>query len=263
MSTQFGGLFFEHFQGDPYFNMAFDEWLLRRASACRGVVLARLYTWSVGSITFGFNQDRETALDWSRVRETPVIRRITGGRALYHDPSELTYAIAANLSSGTRLDGTVGDVSRRIARALQQLLDGLSIESQYVRQSSTRNSRPEFFHKAPCFASTAKYELVTGDRKIVASAQKRTRTAFVQHGSIKLSGIAPHPALNGVAFETAGSLQPIDADAFSRAAALFWAACEVHFDVRLRRAGPADYPATLSSLVAECEKKALLRRTVD
>src|SRR5450631_3153775 len=40
---------------------------------------------------------------------------------------------------------------------------------------------------APCFASTSRSELAFGLRKVVGSAQRRTREAFLQHGSIPLT----------------------------------------------------------------------------
>ena len=39
----------------------------------------------------------------------------------------------------------------------------------------------------PCFSSTARSEVVFGDRKVVGSAQRRLRKAYLQHGSILVS----------------------------------------------------------------------------
>jgi lipoate-protein ligase A len=39
----------------------------------------------------------------------------------------------------------------------------------------------------PCFASTSRSELTFGERKVVGSAQRGTREAFLQHGSIPLT----------------------------------------------------------------------------
>ncbi|MBN1213198.1 MAG: lipoate--protein ligase family protein [candidate division Zixibacteria bacterium] len=178
--------------------MAFDEWLLSRVLNEPGLVCLRLYRWRPGAITFGYNQRQETALDFSRVGDTPVIRRLTGGRAIYHDPSEYTYAVALN-SAGLENDMLVGSLSatsRALAGALALFLNMLGFEAELVRQSSRENARPDFFHKAPCFASRAKYELVSENRKIIASAQKRLGTSLLQHGSVKLNGLVSHPALN-------------------------------------------------------------------
>ena len=191
-------LFYTHEAADPYFNMAFDEWMLSRVLEEPGLVCLRLYRWRPGAITFGYNQRQETALDFSRLGETPVIRRLTGGRAIYHDPDEFTYAVAFN-SAGLKNDRLVGSLSassHALAGALAYFLKRLGLEADFVRQSARENARPEFFHKAPCFASRAKYELIVENRKIIASAQKRLGTSLLQHGSIKLNGVVSHPALD-------------------------------------------------------------------
>jgi lipoate-protein ligase A len=189
--------FYAHFAGEPFFNMAFDEWLLSQALAEPGFVALRLYTWGEGTITFGCNQRKELALDFSKVADTPVIRRVTGGRAIYHDPGELTYAIAADTRhlDNNRLNGSLTQTSQAIARALTSFLRRLGIESQYQRRNSPQDSKPLSLRSAACFDSVARYEIVTGPRKIIASAQRRIRGAFLQHGSIKVHGIVSHPAL--------------------------------------------------------------------
>lgn len=224
-------LFFSHYEGDPYFNMAFDEWLLARADTTAGFFAVRLYTWLPGAITFGLNQRQDKALRADRLDGTPAIRRVTGGRAIYHDRSELTYAIAANLSTPAvpSLAGTLSATSTRIAQSLQQFLGRVGLVADYVRQSSPENARPDFFHTAPCFASHARYELTEGDRKVVASAQRRLEHGLLQHGSLKLAGVAPHPALGGVAAE----MQPVLTDQFNYFASLFRATVADSFGVVL------------------------------
>jgi lipoate-protein ligase A len=191
-------VFFCHYAGGPFFNMAFDEWLLGQALSEPAFVSLRLYTWQPGAITFGFNQKKELALDFSRVSDTPVIRRITGGRAIYHDPEEITYSIAVNTSNldNAKLNGSLSGTSSAIAEALTLFLASLGIRSHYLRRSSSKDSKPIFSHTSPCFDSAARYEIVAKSRKIVASAQRRVGKAFLQHGSIKVNGIAAHPALS-------------------------------------------------------------------
>jgi lipoate-protein ligase A len=189
---------FTHHRTPPYFNMAFDEWMLNAVAGTPGELIARLYTWQVGTITFGCNQRCQTALDHSAVGDTPVIRRITGGRAVFHDLSELTYAIAFNTATPLcpALAGPNGKTSEMIALILSQFLARLGVAVDWVKASAAENSRPDYFHKAACFASHAKYELASGRSKVVASARRDWGGAALQHGSIKFWGVAPHAALN-------------------------------------------------------------------
>ncbi len=215
-------LFFSHYAGNHYFNMAFDEWMYRAVCDTSGLLILRLYTWEVGTITFGYNQRESTAYDNARVGDTPVIRRVTGGRAVYHDLSEITYSVAVNTSDepGKRVGNTVSTSSAAIATALARFLQRVGHQADYARRSSPENARPEFFHKAPCFASSAMYELHSEGRKVVASAQKRQGDCLLQHGAIKLYGLASHPALDGREEDTS---KPgwIDRVSFVELAAIF------------------------------------------
>jgi lipoate-protein ligase A len=216
---------YTHYAADPYFNMACDEWLMTAARLRPQIVLLRLYTWRVGAITIGVNQRHATACDWSHTDDTPVIRRVTGGRALFHDRSELTYAIALDTAGDDRspaLRGSVSHTSRSIAMALASFIESVDRPVSYVKFSSPENARPEFFHAAPCFASRARYELVDGVSKVVASAQRRIGNILLQHGSIKLAGVAGHPALPGLDDTAALTpLEPVTADCFARYASLW------------------------------------------
>ncbi len=259
-------IFYRHFAANPYFNMAFDEWMLRQALRARGAVFLRLYSWQPGAITFGYNQRLERAVDASKLGGTPIIRRITGGRAIYHDPSELTYSIAAHAGSGESLalSGSLSVVSGRIAEALAEFLRRLQIEAEYVRQSSSQNARPDFFHTAPCFASLARYELVAGQRKVIASAQKRLGDAFLQHGSIKLNGVAPHAALPNVSEETKPFVQPLDRSTFDSLCEKFVGAFNSRLGIDFtnnREDSACD--EVLEELVGEVRKKALEKRPTD
>jgi len=226
-----------HFSGDPIFNMAVDEWLAWRASLEPGAVYLRLYTWRVGAITIGLNQKEELALDFSKLSDTPAIRRVTGGRAVYHDPAELTYAVAINTRclSSASLAGSLPETSAAIAKALTCFLSRLGIESQYVRHSTRQSHRPSFHHTAPCFASVSRHEVVTGSGKIIASAQRRIKTTILQHGAIKLHGITYHPALNGQMHCNfrASNLKPITKERFDMMASLFVLEMKAFFGIAI------------------------------
>ena len=179
-----------HHGADPFFNMAFDEWMFGCVLTQPGMILVRLYSWSPGAITFGLNQRESSAYDHAALGDTPAIRRVTGGRAIYHDPSEITYSVAINTQNlvHERLAGGVSQSSTAIAETLAEFVRLQGVPADYQKQSSADNARPDFFHTAPCFASHARYELIAKGRKIVASAQRRLDEAFLQHGSIKLTG---------------------------------------------------------------------------
>ena len=229
-------MFSSHYGANAYFNMAIDEWMFGRAMATRGSIFLRLYSWDSPAITFGFNQNLETAFDHSRLGSTPAIRRITGGRALLHDPSELTYSLAVNTDGieGPMVVDSASETSRAVAQILVDFLKRAGITSDYARQSSLQNSRPEFFHKAPCFASQARYEIMSGDRKIIASAQRRIDRTIFQHGSIKICGVAQHPAvtLGPEATKKPSGLAPLTTEKYRLLEPEFIRAFESHLNLQ-------------------------------
>ncbi|PWB75470.1 hypothetical protein C3F09_02430 [candidate division GN15 bacterium] len=214
--------------GEPHFNMAFDEWLFEQALHDASFVAMRMYSWRPGGITIGLNQRAETALNWQAVGETAVIRRVTGGRALYHDPSELTYAVilGADVTRKLSAGGSTQKVSAVLADGLADFLARQGIGAEFVRRSSPLDRRPVAGQTAPCFASSARYELVSDGRKVVASAQRHIGETILQHGSIKTHGVVPHSALPGIG-DTSGSLfdgQSIDYEHVKSAARDFFRA---------------------------------------
>lgn len=235
--------FFAHFAADPIWNMAVDDTLLALANS-PGACSVRLYTWRPGAITIGANQSVGTALDVERLGGTPVVRRITGGRALYHDESELTYAIAANMTHPAHPAFALHHGGREtwMAERLREFARVLGIDAHWVRQSTDTDRHVLKGQKLACFASVARYELVSQGRKVVASAERRSHCAFLRHGAIKLCGVLTHPALRGVDSGDSPALQPVTADCFARAARLFRAVWEdaLGFDL-----GEPDTGATL------------------
>ena len=214
--------------GEPHYNMAFDECLFLEAVHNPELVALRLYTWEPGGITIGLNQRAELALDWQRVGGTAVIRRATGGRALFHDPSELTYAIVLGASAVTRSAAAGGNsqLSSRLADGLVRFLARIGIGAEFVRRSGPVDRGPVSVNTAPCFASTARYELVAGGEKIIASAQRRISEAVLQHGSIKTNGVVQHDALPLVAMSsrTSTAIQSIENEQLNIAAVHFFGA---------------------------------------
>ena len=177
--------------------MAMDEYLFEQVISGRERCCLRLYSWEPGGITFGLNQNEQRAFDQEQIGDTPAIRRVTGGRAIYHDPDEMTYCFAANLNSfaSGEKEVTSNEMFRQIAEALVIWLKRLDIDAEFARQSADSETSPVKNRTASCFSSHSRFEILGGGRKIIASAQRVIGRTIMQHGSIKWHGLAPHPAL--------------------------------------------------------------------
>lgn len=165
----------------PWWNMALDRWLLRRCEAGDPVPILRLYGWDRPTITLGRHQDPEVdRIDLARCRRlgVSVVRRPTGGRAVYHGRG-LTYAVVAPIP---REAATVAETYRWVAAAL---LDGLrELGLPVAELGRHRGADPAL--RAACYAAPSAGEVALAEGKWIGSAQRRLRHAFLQHGSIPL-----------------------------------------------------------------------------
>ena len=100
------------------YNMAADDYLLKLAEKGESSPIIRIYGWDVPSITIGYHQKLERAVDLSKLADTPVVRRITGGRALYHDNEELTYAVSGNFMAYSDLGEDLHQSYHLISKAI-------------------------------------------------------------------------------------------------------------------------------------------------
>lgn len=180
--------YLEHFQMPGPWHMAFDEVLLDRVDRGLSKPFFRLYTWSPWCITLGSFQVADEQLDAQRVHDAgyQIAQRATGGRAVFH-AQELTYSLCAPKDIGPwakTLGSTYDWISERLLAGFAQVgFDGAmekgdvsALESQATRHTA----------KPPCFTSASRAEIVWQGRKVVGSAQRRSRNAFLQHGSILL-----------------------------------------------------------------------------
>jgi lipoyl(octanoyl) transferase len=155
--------------------MATDEALLDRVLRSRGAFL-RLYRWDPPTLSIGRNQP----LDAIGRRNVPIVRRPTGGQAVWHE-HEVTYAVAAPIAAFGSLRHAYREIHTRIAMALRSLgIDAVLAEHRPTVQPSNCLTS--------CFAQPAGGEILVNGRKLVGSAQMRRGDAFLQHGSILLDG---------------------------------------------------------------------------
>lgn len=161
-------------------NMAVDEHLFRLAGSSSRTFL-RFYRWERPTASLGYSQEasRVIDVDLCRTRGIDIVRRMTGGKLVLHD-REVTYSVAS--SDATTFTETLRDSYRLISTALLQGLARMGLSARLAESSP-----PDYIRGTmPCFAFPAQDEIEIGGKKIVGSAQKRTGTLFLQHGSIPL-----------------------------------------------------------------------------
>jgi lipoate-protein ligase A len=197
-------------------NMRIDEALLDEVVQS-GNAFLRLYRWDPPTLSIGRNQPIPPL-------DVPVVRRPTGGQAVWHE-HEVTYAVAAPIALFGSLRHAYEQIHQRLADALQSL----GVDARLARRPLV----PPAMRHPSCFASAVGGEIVVGGKKLVGSAQRRRRDALLQHGSILLEG----------------SQQPIVADGGETTLAAVLGR-PVSFE-EVVDAIVATWPSVIASLVAE------------
>ena len=156
---------------DAFTNMAIDEALLNSK-----IPVLRVYSWKPEAISIGYNQDlQEINLDYCKNNGIDIVRRITGGKAVFHD-KEITYSFI--LPENTNLlPFEVNESYKIIAKALLIALKKININAEIKKV-------PERIETPVCFNSSNWYELLVNDKKISGSAQRRMSGKILQHGSM-------------------------------------------------------------------------------
>ena len=198
---------------DPAENMRRDAALLAAARAPDAAPVLRLFQFAPHGITLSYAQHPERQLDLGRCRRdgVPWAVRPTGGRAIFH-AEEWTYALAARIDDpdwGGSLAVAYDAVSRLLVRSLNRLgvparhAPATVVRSAAAHTASASQAAPEAGLRgspasatttgagprhaaAPCFASTARHEVMLEGRKLVGSAQRRNADALLQQGSLLL-----------------------------------------------------------------------------
>jgi len=164
---------------DAALNMAIDEAILLHH--LRGDVppTLRVFRWSQSAISLGRFQNVEREIEVERCHERGValVRRPTGGRAVYHQ-GEFTYSIVIGKQHG---------VPSGIVAAYAYLAQGLLAALQRLGvQAEISDERVKKHPSAACFASSTQADLTSDGFKLVGSAQVWKEDVLLQQGSLPL-----------------------------------------------------------------------------
>lgn len=171
---------------DAFMAMATDEALLRLNAKGKSPNTIRFWRWRPSAISIGYFQSAEDEVDLERAKSygVDVVRRITGGGAVFHDYNgELTYSVVC------RQD----DVSNDILESYEFICSGLV---SGLKRLGLR-ARPALADPF-CSAITEFKRVGTGrfkpisdvqidGKRISGSAQTRRWGSVLQHGTVLIS----------------------------------------------------------------------------
>lgn len=159
-------------------NMAQDEAILTASESGAHMPALRLYGWSTPTISIGCLQNAAPLA----CHGLPLVRRITGGRAVLHD-RELTYSVIAP-NSLDLFSGGILEAYSSISLCIINALRDIGVEAGLERAGPRPGHGPGGAAKEACFHTPSRYEVIASGKKLVGSAQRRFKSTFLQHGSI-------------------------------------------------------------------------------
>jgi len=156
--------------------MAADEYFCNQVERENFYGVLRFFTWMPSAISIGYYQ-KTRYFDLDKLKESgiKVVRRITGGNAIFHK-GDFTYSII--LKNDNNGISAKKEFYHMLAKILKDSLSSLGVESFINEKLNIKNTTPN------CFSSTSQYEIVDDcGFKLIGSAQKITKEFILQHGS--------------------------------------------------------------------------------
>ena len=144
------------------YNMGLDEAILDAVSKGISPTTLRFYGWKPHAISIGYFQSASAEVDFNACEKYGVdlVRRITGGGAVYH-ADEITYSFI------TPQDSVPADILESyglICSGITEGLKNMGVDSQFAPIN----------------------DIVSGGKKISGNAQTRRKKCVLQHGTILL-----------------------------------------------------------------------------
>jgi lipoate-protein ligase A len=157
---------------DAYTNMAVDEAILKARTENRVPNTLRFYLWKPSAVSIGRFQtlDNEIFVENCKKDGVDIVRRISGGGAVYHDTNgEITYSVIVKTTD-------LGCQELDLRRAYQKICSGLN---QAVTVLGTNAEyRPPAPKRCP--------NLAVSGKKISGNAQTTKKGILLQHGTFLL-----------------------------------------------------------------------------
>ena len=156
-------------------NMAIDEALLLSFNN-NDMPILRLYTWDKNSVTIGISQKVES------FNFNNIAKRITGGGVLFHG-HDVSYSLV--LPVDLLKDYNIKESYEKICLFILNFYKNLGLDVCYAKDNlNIQLSKSEY-----CQIGFEAYDILVDGQKIGGNAQRRTKKAIFQHGSIPVYSV--------------------------------------------------------------------------
>ncbi|MBS3101429.1 lipoate--protein ligase family protein [Candidatus Woesearchaeota archaeon] len=142
-------------------NMAIDHAIYESVANGREQPTIRFYKWLNNSVSIGaYQNSKEINLDACKKHSIDVVRRMTGGRAVFHDKMDFTYSVIAPIRV---FSYSIKNAYMEICRCIMKTLSDLGIKS----------------------ALENKNDIIVNGKKISGNASKAMdKGVYLQHGTL-------------------------------------------------------------------------------
>lgn len=161
------------------FNMALDEAIALSVRKNYSPSTLRFYEWDRLAVTLGYFQNsHDINSEYCQMKGIPVVRRMTGGRAVLHG-QDLTYSFCAGPEE-KRFGSGISENYQKLSSAFLSGFRKLGLDTIMTERKAKRDA----LKNPSCFKAVSLAELTVSGKKIVGSAQKRWSDGMLQQGSI-------------------------------------------------------------------------------
>lgn len=155
---------------DAATNMAIDEAITLARSEDRVLNTVRLYKWKPPAVSIGYFLKINEAADLEACRRLgiDIVRRISGGGAVYHSEKEVTYSVTVKQDDPIVSDNLI-ELYKKLSSAIASVPRKLGLVAFF-----------EPGHPGMC------PNMIVSGKKISGNAQARKKGAILQHGTLLL-----------------------------------------------------------------------------
>ncbi|MDI6855529.1 MAG: biotin/lipoate A/B protein ligase family protein [Candidatus Thermoplasmatota archaeon] len=149
---------------DAFTNMAIEEAVLLEIAAGKSKPTVRFFTWLPSAVSIGYFQgiNEEVDLEACKLSKVDVVRRITGGGAVYHDTEgEITYSVSVP-ESNAKIPKNILDSYAVLCKGLVEGFKILGLNAEFKPVN----------------------DILVSGKKISGSAHTRKLNTILQHGTI-------------------------------------------------------------------------------
>jgi len=149
--------------------MDFDKAMLNRLGQNGIDQLWRIYSWSPAALSIGNNQKIDDVLktEWLTKTGFEIVKRPTGGRAIYHK-NDICISSAGFVPESTKISLPAKLIYNSFSEVLQLFFENLNIKTVLARGPRLNHLHRSGIGKLPCFLSATPHELLSESHKKLA-----------------------------------------------------------------------------------------------